>query len=84
MAERRLHLPEADLWNGTSKRNQEYYEFLARCVSEMVDKGNRSEAKQYIRKKTSFFSPEPQKLFDNKPNPYYIETVKNKLNALVK
>ena len=85
MAERRLNLPEADFWNGTSKRNQKYYDFLARCVADMVVKGYKSEARQYISKKVSFYSSEPRKLSNNdEPNPYYIETIKSKLNALVK
>lgn len=83
MAERRLHLPEADFWNGTSKRNQKYYDFLARCVADMVAKGNKSEARQFISKKVSFYSSEPRKYTDE-PNPYYIDNVKSKLNALVK
>jgi hypothetical protein len=85
MAERRLNLPEADFWNGTSKRNQKYYDFLARCVADMVAKGYKSEARQYISKKVSFYSSEPRKLsYNDEPNPYYIETIKSKLNALVK
>ena len=85
MAERRFKLPEPDFWNGTSKRNQKYYDFLARCVADMVAKGQKAEAKKYISKKVSFYSSEPRKLsYNDEPNPYYIETIKSKLNALVK
>ena len=85
MAERRFKLPEPDFWNGTSKRNQQYYDFLARCVADMVAKGQKAEAKQYISKKVSFYSSEPRKLsYNDEPNPYYIETIKSKLNALAK
>jgi hypothetical protein len=85
MAERRFKLPEPDIMNGTSKRNQEYYDFLARCVADMVAKGQKAEAKKYISKKVSFYSSEPRKeIYYDDPNPYYIETIKSKLNALVK
>ena len=85
MAERRLKLPEPNFWDGTSERNQKYYDFLARCVADMVAKGQKAEAKKYISKKVSFYSSEPRKLsYNNEPNPYYIETIKSKLNALMK
>ena len=77
MAERCLKLPEPDFWNGTTKRNQQYYDFLARCVADMVAKGQKAEAKKYISKKVSFYSSEPRKLsYNDEPNPYYIETIK--------
>ena len=65
--------------------NQKYYDFLARCVADMVAKGYKSEARQYVSKKVTFYSSEPRKLgYNDEPNPYYIETIHSKLNALVK
>ena len=84
-AERRLTIPESDFWNGTSKRNEVYYQFLSQCVSDMSTKGEKAKAKQYINKKVSFFASEPKKYeYSEKKNQYYIETVRSNLNALLK
>ena len=86
MAESRLDIPEKDFWNGSSKRNETYFTFLTKCINDMVTRGKKTKAREFISKKVSFYSNEPRKVndWDTETNPYYIENVRRKLNALAK
>ena len=86
MAESRLKIPEKDFWNGSSKRNEAYFTFLTKCVNDMVTRGKKTKAREFISKKVAFYSNEPRKVndWDTETNPYYIENVRRKLNALAK
>lgn len=82
-AELYLDLPKKDFFDGNKERYETYLNHLSKCVSQMCARKQKKEARKFINEKVAFYQGEDRKLYDGKPNPWYPENVKARLNKVI-
>ncbi len=82
-AEQYIDLPQKSLWSGNRDKYETYYDYLSKGATTICSLRTKKEAKKWVSNKVDFYKEEKRKLYDGKPNPWYSENVKKRLNEII-